>query len=141
MNNIKIISCICFIIAISGCTRNKISQNENTFNVLPTTNELASANYGKPINTADFESGVKNTFKDPYSAHVSCTAPEKGWLNLTDMRVYGYFSICKVNAKNGFGAYTGEETAVYEKSEIKTSGLDVITKSNYLTMCIVMGAM
>lgn len=43
--------------------------------------------------------------------------------------------------KNGFGDYTGEETAVYEKSEIKTSGLDVITKSNYLTMCIVMGAM
>jgi hypothetical protein len=84
---------------------------------------------------------VKQTFKNSYSAHVSCTTPEKRWFNLTDMRVYGYFSICKVNAKNGFGSYTGEETAVYEKSEIKTSGLDVITKSNYLTMCIVMGAM
>lgn len=102
---------------------------------------MASANYGKPINTANFESDVKQTFKNSYSAHVSCTTPEKRWFNLTDMRVYGYFSICKVNAKNGFGSYTGEETAVYEKSEIKTSGLDVITKSNYLTMCIVMGAM
>ncbi len=130
------IGCICVLIVASGCTRNRIRQDENNalptkVKVLPTENELAHANYGKPINIAEFENAVRTTLNDPYSAHISCTAPEKGWYDLTSDRIYGYFSICKVNAKNGFGAYTGEKVDVYEKFVAK-NGKEFINKNSFL---------
>lgn len=52
--------------------------------------------------------------KDPYSAQVSCSPPKKGWVEVTTLPdVYGYVSVCEVNAKNGFGAYTGTEQNFY----------------------------
>lgn len=131
------IGCVCVLIAMSGCTRNRTLTNENKVNVLPTQNELAHANYGKPITTAEFEDGVRATLKDPYSAHISCATPEKGWYDLSTRRIYSYISICKVNAKNGFGAYGGEDVAVYEKS-ITANG-EVIRKDEYLTFTMLGG--
>lgn len=144
------IGCICVLIVASGCTRNRIRQDENNalptkvnalpnkVKVLPTENELAHANYGKPINIAEFENAVRTTLNDPYSAHISCTAPEKGWYDLTSDRIYGYFSICKVNAKNGFGAYTGEKVDVYEKFVAK-NGKEFINKNSFLTISFLIG--
>lgn len=117
-----------------GCVPNEIKK----VNAPPTQNELAHANYGKPITTAEFENAVKATLKDPYSAHVSCDTPKKGWYDLASMgRRYGYFSACKVNAKNGFGAYTGEDVAMYSKG-IGANG-EYILKNEYLTASMLLG--
>lgn len=130
--------CVCVLIAMSGCTRNKIRQDEsNALPRVPTQSEIAHANYGNPITTEEFENAVRSTFKDPYSAKVSCTVPEKGWYESSSIN-YGYFSICKVNAKNGFGAYTGEDVAVYKKS-VGASG-EYILKDHSLTFELQLGA-
>jgi hypothetical protein len=124
------VGCVCMLIAISGCTRNRIQQDDKV-NILPTENELAHANYGKPINTAEFENAVKATLKDPYSAHVTCTLPVKGWYNSFKI-IYAYASTCNVNAKNDFGAYTGEKTLVYIKAVLSGSK-EYISEDQILT--------
>ncbi|MEI7839253.1 MAG: hypothetical protein WCJ11_02005 [Methylococcaceae bacterium] len=132
------IGCVCVLIAMSGCTRNKIRQDEsNALPRVPTQSEIAHANYGNPITTEEFENAVRSTFKDPYSAKISCTMPEKGWYDLTSQIIYGYFSVCKVNAKNGFGAYTGEDVAVYQK--IVGANGEYIDENKYLTFEMKMG--
>jgi hypothetical protein len=132
------VGCVCAFIAISGCTRNSPLPNENKVNVLPTQSELAHANYGNPINTEGFENAVRSTLKDPYSAKISCTVPEKGWYDTSYFGIkYGYFSICNVNAKNGFGAYVGEDVAVYEKM-IGADG-EYIRKNELLTFRLQLG--
>ena len=125
------VGCVCVLIAMSGCTRNKIRQDESkAVPRVPTQSELANANYGKSITTGEFENAVKATLKDPYSAHVTCTLPVKGWYNSFKI-IYAYASTCNVNAKNDFGAYTGEKTEVYTKEVM--SGKEYITENKILT--------
>jgi hypothetical protein len=139
-----IVGCVCLLIIASGCTRNKTQSYEiNTSPKIPTQSEITYANYGKPITTEEFEHAVRSELKDPYSAHVSCSILEKGWYSDTihvegteDIH-YGYFSICKVNAKNGFGAYTGENVAIYKKG-IGADG-EYILKNEYLTFKMQLG--
>jgi len=92
---------------LSGCAAIPLSEKS-----------ISHANYGIPISKEDFESAVTSTLKDPYSAHVSCSIPAKGYGNrfndgLFPSNIFGYISVCEINAKNGFGAYTGSHTEVF----------------------------
>ena len=81
----------------------------------PTSEEVASADYGQPIAQADAEALAKSVLstrlKDPYSAVFVCEPLQKGWRNDTIFQKYqkhyGYVLKCMINAKNSFGAYIG----------------------------------
>ena len=96
------------VLLLSGCAA-----------ISPSKESISRANYGSRISQENFELAVKATLKDPYSAYVSCTVPEKGYGNrfsggLTfSSYIYGYISTCEINAKNGFGAYTGGQRKVF----------------------------
>ena len=93
------------VLLLSGCA------------VTPSQSDLNRADFGSPVSQASVEQMVKSGLKDPYSAHVSCSIPAKGYGNRFSgafgTNIYGYISICSINAKNGFGAYTGEKTQVF----------------------------
>lgn len=59
---------------------------------------------------------LSNTLIDPYSAKISCThLPTPSWVQSSiwhDLQ-YGYISLCDVNAKNRYGAYTGAKRYVF----------------------------
>jgi hypothetical protein len=83
---------------------------------LPSQSDIANANYGSPKSIQEFEEKVRQGLKDPYSAKISCSQPKKGWFEIKKApcpNMYGYVSVCQVNAKNGFGAYTGEKPHFY----------------------------
>lgn len=96
-------------ILLTGCA---VRKN----NPLPSQSDIAYANYGTSKSSQDFEEKIKQTLKDPYSAQVSCSQPKKGWFRIKEQSFpneYGYVSICQVNAKNSFGAYTGKKEHLY----------------------------
>jgi|TARA_R110001599_G_scaffold214247_1_gene412274 hypothetical protein len=77
---------------------------------------LASADYGSyPDNyEATIKSYFEKTLKDPFSAQYRFQKPFKAFLRKAPIMggepvFYGYMVYTKVNAKNGFGAYTGWE--------------------------------
>ncbi len=78
---------------------------------LPTKQQMDAADYGlvpvpeSAIRVATAE--ISKTLIDPYSAKINCKAPVKGVMNKTFENHYGYLTVCYVNAKNRFGAYTG----------------------------------
>jgi hypothetical protein len=79
----------------------------------PSREAMATADYG-PYPT-DYEQQIKQviepTLRDPWSAHYQFTAPQKGWAGgnalVTIKTRYGWIVGVSVNAKNGFGGYTG----------------------------------
>jgi hypothetical protein len=85
--------------------------------VMPTQEQMQVADYGsipKPesaIKTA--KSLILATLLDPYSAVVNCGNPVKGVVNKTFKNQYGYIVECRVNAKNRFGAFTGEDSSYF----------------------------
>ncbi len=81
---------------------------------LPSQSDIAYANYGSPKSIQDFDAKIRQGLKDPDSAKIACMPPKKGWFEIKSLpNQYGYVSICEVNAKNGFGGYTGVEKHVY----------------------------
>jgi len=58
-----------------------------------------------------------STLKDPYSAHIDIGNPKKAWYQtppLFGSRTYfGWLVKTKVNAKNSYGAYIGEQIYVF----------------------------
>lgn len=75
----------------------------------PTADEIAAADYG-PYPEA-YEQIVKThmgqLLKDPYSAQYEfLNMPTKGWHQFGG-RAFGWVVCANINAKNGFGAYTG----------------------------------
>lgn len=109
----------------------------------------ANADYGQPIAKIKLEETIRQGLKDPYSALVSCEEPVKTWYQKSGFDSkhifkpngsaygcfaaephYGYSFICTVNAKNGFGAYTGESKTLYfqegspKKDFYKLSGIE-----------------
>ena len=116
-NFIKAFSVLALAICLAGC----VLFIPNYFD--PTAEELASANYGKPVDELLVDNilptAIKSALKDPYSAKIKkYIAPIKGWIanigGFDDFRgrkyQYGYFVVYKVNAKNSFGAYTGDQS-------------------------------
>ena len=81
----------------------------------PSSEDLATADYGGAISQTDAENLAKDLMsallKDPYSAVYTCSTPEKGWRNddifAKYKKHYGYVMHCMINAKNSFGAYGG----------------------------------
>lgn len=79
------------------------------------TPHFETASFGLPLAKDDFEKVIRQRLIDPYSAHVKCSEPRKAFNGqiYTSGSGYGYASTCSVNAKNTFGGYTGEKTAIY----------------------------
>ncbi len=78
---------------------------------LPTKSQMAVADYGEvPVPESAIRAAKNEISKqliDPYSAKIDCKPPMKGALNKVFENKYGYLTVCYVNAKNRFGAYTG----------------------------------
>lgn len=94
------IAAIC--IALTGCA----SQYP-----LPNSNTLATANYGTKVDERIIASKLPQflDLRDPYSAIIRCSQPRQGWMqHMNSPTEYGYIYVCSVNAKNGFGGYSGE---------------------------------
>lgn len=77
---------------------------------------LASADYGPfPDNYQELiKDHVGPQLKDPESARYRFTEPVKGYIRKAPIQGgkpanYGYVATVWVNAKNGFGGYTGEQ--------------------------------
>jgi hypothetical protein len=102
----KIIIAGLFLLALAGCID---SQTKKYY-------DSAAADYGEcPQN---YEQTIKNivseTLKDPYSAQYRFEAPYKGYANKGFQgREYGWIVTVGINAKNSFGAYTGEQKHSY----------------------------
>jgi hypothetical protein len=83
----------------------------------PTSEQLAMANYGTPIEQADAEQRAKNylqtALKDPYSAQIRWAPVERGWMREAPIHggalKFGYILNAGINAKNSYGGYTGEK--------------------------------
>jgi hypothetical protein len=75
---------------------------------------------------------MSTILKDPYSAHYRFDPPQKAYF--TTGLVYnkgvtgiGHTVIAHINAKNGFGGYTGEQTyyfALYENGQVQMLSAD-----------------
>ncbi len=76
----------------------------------PTPSENRSASYGVPISNVQCHRlarlAVENSLKDPYSARFSGISCTHGYWE-SHKFVYGYVFTGSVNAKGGFGGYTG----------------------------------
>lgn len=79
--------------------------------IKPTQQELESADYGNyPENYEGIIKSHMNTvLKDPYSAQYRfLNSPRKAWNGWGGTK-FGYVVCVNINAKNGFGGYTGEK--------------------------------
>lgn len=77
---------------------------------LPSEQEIRNADYGPyPDNYVDIiRSYLTMYLKDPGSAQVKfTTSPTKQWSTYWGGVKYGWGICMQINAKNGFGAYTG----------------------------------
>src|SRR2546423_5045026 len=92
------------VIALSGCAGATASWEE-----------LAAADFG-PVPTRHedaIKELVSRSFKDPYSAVYRFGPPRKafgqtGWA-VGGQKYFGYVIPVSINAKNSYGAYTGEK--------------------------------
>lgn len=97
------------VAAIAGCASG------------PTPEQIANADYGTPINQDQAEVRVKEYFdgvlKDPDSAKYKFSPIQKSHIVSSaweGRQLYaGYVMTVKVNAKNSYGGYTGNEDYVF----------------------------
>ncbi|MEW5666227.1 hypothetical protein AB1288_07815 [Pseudomonas putida] len=116
-----------FILALAGCASG------------PTPEQIASIDYGPPVDQEQAESKVKFYFegvlKDPYSAQYQFGKAQKGYVvgsAFDGRQLYaGYTMDVRVNAKNSYGGYTGykayrfvfQSGALIKGFELSPSGL------------------
>lgn len=80
----------------------------------PDTSDIASADYGAPVTSASAEEQARlwmaQTLRDPDSARYRFARPARAWwiLDTDEAPVYGWGVAFMLNAKNGYGGYTGE---------------------------------
>jgi hypothetical protein len=76
---------------------------------------LAQADYGpEPVGFEDaLRSSIAQNLKDPYSAVITFGPAKRVWVNSRQGILFGYVVVAAVNARNGFGAYTGNEYYPY----------------------------
>lgn len=106
----------------------------------PTSEQLATADYGSPISQQDAETLAKKFLsrhlKDPNSATYEWNSVYTGWLREAPINggslKFGYILEGMVNAKNSFGGYTGSKpfkfifyngniSSVYSQQELRGS--------------------
>ena len=77
----------------------------------PSQEQQANAYYGAYPN--DYQAVVQSffaaTLKDPASAQYTFTPPSRGWNALSFETKYGWRVCGTINAKNGFGGYSGAQ--------------------------------
>mgnify|MGYP005851583673 CR=1 FL=1 len=81
----------------------------------PTAEQFANADYGTPITQTDAEAKatalVRTFLKDPDSALFDWDQVERGWVRDVSLfggeLSFGYILRGQINARNGFGGYTG----------------------------------
>ncbi len=80
----------------------------------PTPEQFFSADFGIAPDKAKMEYAVKSYWQprliDPTCPLYNFTEISKGWINKNKKLQYGYWLKFNLNAKNGFGGYTGPET-------------------------------
>jgi hypothetical protein len=81
----------------------------------PSRQEISTADFGEYPN--NYESIVKRfmdtRLKDPESARYQFIGnPQRGWYRY-DRKVFGYVICAYINAKNGFGGYTGNQLSYF----------------------------
>ena len=101
----KIIPLFCLVLTLAGCAATSIPSAT-----------LANADYG-PL-PQNYETNIKSflsqSLRDPYSAVIQLSDPQQIWVELDNNKFwFGYAIVASVNAKNGFGAYTGDEYYVF----------------------------
>lgn len=86
---------------------------------LPSKADMESAELGDPPSEEDVRRGVDTVLdgvlKDPDSKKVRYGDPQKGSYRryLTPTNLFAWYVPCEVNAKNGFGGYTGYKEWVF----------------------------
>jgi len=110
----------------------------------PTMEQMAKADYGSSISQDLAQSKAENFFntylKDPYSAVYKWGNVFQGYITkgLLDGGgvLYGFILEVNVNAKNGFGGYTGSKLYrfVFYNGEIKTVYGETETSAGNLMM-------
>ena len=87
--------------------------------IMPTKAQLAAADYGTPIAQEVAETKatawLQTALKDPDSLRASWGPIKQGWQrdNLFGKAVYGYRLTGDINARNGFGGYTGAQGYIF----------------------------
>ncbi len=98
--------------------------------IYPTAEQEASADYGFQPTQGQCrelaEQAVRSRLKDPYSAKISFGQCRKGYIwddfPPHNNHEFGFVQVGTVNAKNGFGAYTGDVTfKVHIKNGVVTT--------------------
>jgi hypothetical protein len=86
----------------------------------PDAAEAAAFDYGQmPSETYkdQITDYFNQTLKDPYSAHIKMNKPRRAWYQTPPIwgsRTYfGWVVAVKVNAKNSYGAYIGDEPYIF----------------------------
>lgn len=98
----------------------------------PSKNDLASADFGKPIDDVSAQVSAKRyldrNLKDPESARVRWLGVKRAWIagSLGEKTSFGYALTAAVNARNSFGGYTGEKQYFFFfRDSILIGGIDV----------------
>ena len=106
-----------FCLGLVGCATTPLEPiAKPVVKPIPTQEELAKMDYGKPI-SIDYQTIIKDYFsknlKDPFTAHYQFAEPQPYWYRDSQMmggkEYVGYAVIVLVNAKNGFGGYVGDK--------------------------------
>jgi hypothetical protein len=101
------IAAVIAAVALSGCAS------------APTQEQMSKANYGAYPD--DWERIVDNhmqrMLRDPHSAQVQDRSPpQQGYVSMSPLRgggtSFGWYVCMRVNAKNGYGAYVGYQSAM-----------------------------
>ena len=99
------------LVALFGCASDAQRADE-AFDIYKQTLPEKNAEYGLP--PKNYEKTIKDylakSLKDPYSAHYSeFSTPRQEHVIYNKKPVYGYSVCVKVNAKNSYGAYIGNQ--------------------------------
>lgn len=107
----------------------------------PTAEQLANADYGTPIAQADAEAKatawLKTVLKDPESAQIDWGRVEQGWARHAPIDggglMFGYRMDAQINARNGFGGYTGYKAYlfIFKNGELKNVWGQQTLRSGY----------
>lgn len=86
----------------------------------PTTQELASADYGEPPRNYEvvIHQYFDSTLKDPASVqYKEITVPQRDWIRDAPVEGFkmhfGWMVRATINAKNSYGGYTGFQTYIF----------------------------